>query len=54
MKLGPTQARRNTFMLCVIHRTINDMIRYYKSKMCGPEEKISSEELVNLVDKKYW
>lgn len=41
-------------MLCVIHRTINNMLRYYKSKMCGAEEKINMEEAVNLVDKKYW
>jgi hypothetical protein len=54
MKIGPKQARRASFMLCAVHRTINSMIRYYKEKMCEDPSKINYAEEVNLVDPKYW
>jgi hypothetical protein len=53
VKLGVKQSRRGTFMLCTIHYAINEMLLYYKSKMC-PAEKINTKPSVNLVSKEFW
>ncbi len=54
MKIGPKQGRRGSFMLCAVHRAINEMVLYYRSKKCKPGEIINRNETVSLVDKKYW
>lgn len=55
MKLGPKQGRRGAFMLCTLHKTINSMVRYYKSKMCDAKNQaVNYTESINLVDPNYW
>jgi hypothetical protein len=54
MKLGPKQGRRGAFMLCAIHRAVNEMVMFYRNKMCGPDQWINRNETVSLVDKSYW
>lgn len=53
VKLGPQQSKRGSFMLCTIHRSINAMLTYYKSKMCSLES-VNTTKAVNVVDKQYW
>lgn len=53
IRLGPKSSRRGTFMLCTIHKAINAMLTYYKSKMCAPET-INLTPSVNLVSREYW
>ncbi len=40
-------------MLCTIHRAINAMVRYYKSKMCQDASFVNYNETINLVAMKY-
>lgn len=55
IKYGPKQGRRNAFMLCAIHRSINSMLMYYKTRMCpGTGSAINTNKTINLVDGKYW
>jgi hypothetical protein len=58
MPLSKEQARRNAFILCTLHKSINSMLVYYKSKMCGvaagSSVSVNFEKSVNVVDKSYW
>mmetsp|Transcript_26744 Transcript_26744/g.25617 ORF Transcript_26744/g.25617 Transcript_26744/m.25617 type:complete len:512 (-) Transcript_26744:103-1638(-) len=49
VKLSPKQARRNAFALCVIHRSINAMLEYYKGKMCPLGAAINPAKTLNVV-----
>eukprot|EP00981_Chlorochromonas_danica_P001918 scaffold398_cov177-Ochromonas_danica.AAC.17 len=49
MPLRPVPARRNAFMLCAIHRSINSMLRHYREKMCGHERDMIYQETENLL-----
>lgn len=41
-------------MLCTLYRSMNSLLKFYKSKMCDPKkDKINLEKLVNIVDLKY-
>lgn len=46
--LNRRQSRRHTFMLCIIHRAINDMLIHYKKQMCSPDT-INYDKKINLV-----
>lgn len=52
VSLSRRQSRRQTFMLCIIHRALNDMLTYYKEKMCSPDT-INYSKTVNLVESEY-
>lgn len=54
MPLNKEQARRNAFMLCAIHKSINAMVTYYKSRMCPDPAAVNLDKSVNVVDKNYW
>lgn len=41
--MKPKNAKRNAYMICVIHRVINSALADYKKKMCDPED-INSEK----------
>jgi len=46
--LGPKQAKRHAFSLCVIHRSINAALMDYKRRMCGPGDTTSYEKTLNV------
>jgi hypothetical protein len=50
MKMGPKASRRSAFMLCTLHRALNSMVRYYKSKMCPSDHFVNLNETINLVN----
>lgn len=50
MAIGAKRARRGSFMLSIIHKSLNDMLRYYKSKMCEQDAVINLQETINLVE----
>eukprot|EP01038_Epipyxis_sp_PR26KG_P011460 gene11460-15352_t len=54
MTLGPQQARRNAFMICVIHRSLNSLLIDYKSKMCSSTSIINYNKSINVVSNEYW
>lgn len=54
IKLGKTEARRNAFMLCTIHRSINAMLTHYKSIMCPADSVINHNKTINVVAKGYY
>ncbi len=54
MPLNQVQARRNAFMLCAIHKSINAMVVYYKQRMCPADATTNYNKSVNVVDKNYW
>jgi hypothetical protein len=54
IKLGKTEARRNAFMLCTVHRAINAMVEHYKSVMCPPGAFVNHNKSVNVVVKGYY
>ena len=37
IKIGPTQAKRNAFMLCTIHSALNAAMYDYKRRMCDDD-----------------
>ena len=39
--MKPKVAKRNAYMICVIHRVINSALADYKTKMCGNDEDIN-------------
>lgn len=41
--MKPLSAKRNAYMICVLHRVINSALADYKKKMCEPED-INSEK----------
>ena len=49
MKITVRQARRNAFAISVIHRSMNDMLLYYKRKMCPFPDSINNNKTVNAV-----
>ena len=49
--LSPQQARRNAFMLCGIHRSLNSFLAFYKSHMCDAGAGINLEKKLNMVAK---
>lgn len=53
IKLGPQQAKRNAFMLCTLHRSINDMLMYYRLKTCPDHSKINRNQTESLIAKGY-
>jgi hypothetical protein len=53
IKLGKTEARRNAFMLCIIHRSLNAAILDYKKRTCGPDKFINQNKTLNIVMEKY-
>ena len=42
--MKPKVAKRNAYMICVIHRVINSALADYKKKMCGNDEDINLEK----------
>lgn len=32
--LGSRQAKRNAFMICIIHNSLNSLLNFYKDNMC--------------------
>jgi len=46
---GARQAKRNAFMICVLHRTINAALIDYKQHMCKAEDKPNYEKTLNLI-----
>ncbi len=53
IKLTKQQARRNAFVLCALHKHLNAMLTYYKSKMCT-EAPPNLSRAINVVSKSYW
>ena len=49
MKITVTQARRNAFVISVIHRSMNDMLLYYKRKMCPFSHNINNNKTLNAI-----
>ena len=46
--LTPVQARRNAFVICVLHRSINAMLVYYKRHMC-PNGQFNQTKDLNVI-----
>ena len=46
--LAPVQARRNAFILCIVHRSLNAMLRYYKGQMC-PNGQYNQSQSLNVI-----
>jgi hypothetical protein len=42
------QARRNAFILCIVHRSLNAMLRYYKGQMC-PNVQYNQSQSLNVI-----
>ena len=49
MKITVKQARRNAFTISVIHRSMNDMLLYYKGKMCSSPDNINNNKTLNAI-----
>eukprot|EP01041_Mallomonas_annulata_P000783 gene783-1510_t len=47
-KIGKLQGRRNAFMICVLHRSINAAITDYKQRMCRDNANTNYSKTVNL------
>lgn len=54
IKLGKTEAKRNAFMLCTIHKSINKMVAHYKSVMCSKDQFVNLNKTINVVVKGYY
>ncbi len=49
LPLTREQARRNAFMICVLHRSINAAALYYREKLCPARgQAINRTQSVNL------
>ena len=49
VKVGKNQSRRNAFMICVLHRSINAAAIDYKQRMCAGHPNVSYEKSINLL-----
>ena len=54
IKLGRTEARRNAFMLCTVHRSINAMVEHYRAVMCPQDQYINRNKTINVVAKGFY
>ena len=54
MPIGKKQARRNAFMLCTLHNSINAMVTHYKSVMCAGEPNVNLDKKINVVSKEFF
>ncbi|KAJ1434200.1 hypothetical protein B484DRAFT_394152 [Ochromonadaceae sp. CCMP2298] len=54
MPLSRVQARRNAFMLCTIHRSINAMVGHYKDVMCDKSQFVNRNKSINVVAKGFY
>jgi hypothetical protein len=52
--LSKRQAKRNAFVLCVLHRSINAAAVDYKKRMCTEEDTINYDKVVNVQNNEHW
>jgi peptidyl serine alpha-galactosyltransferase len=47
--LGAKQVKRNAYVLCVIHRSLNSALKYYKERMCAGGNSTNYEKTYNAL-----
>jgi hypothetical protein len=50
--MGKLQLKRNSFALCIVHRSINAALTDYKKRMCDPSKEFVNYNKTDIVHRK--